>query len=172
MKKILLLLAIVIGSFTLNAQSHSGKVGYINTEDILSVIPEYNSAQDALTKLGEQYTKTVEIEFKKVESLYNNYQSSKVNMSAEMREQKENEIIIKERAAKELQNKYFGQDGTMQKKTEELLNPLKNKIQNAIDKVAQSGNFMLIFDTAGMQGVVYSNPNDNLNKQVLAILGY
>ena len=170
MRKVLLLTIALVTSLCAIAQTSNGKVGYINTEDILNKIPEYTAAQAKLTELGEQYNKTVEAEFKKVENMYNNYQSSKANMTQQVREQRENEIIAKERAAKELQNTYFGQDGRMQKKSEELLTPIKNKIQNAIDKVAQSGNFMLIFDIAGMQGVAYSNPSDNLNSQVLKLL--
>lgn len=172
MKKILLLAIAVVTSIFAVAQTSNGKVGYINTEEILNKIPEYTLAQDQLTKLGEQYNNQVEAEFKKIEILYNNYQSSKASMSAQLREQRENEIIAKEKAARDMQNNFFGQDGRMQVKTEELLTPIKNKIQNAIDKVAQNGNFMLIFDIAGMQGVAYSNPSDNLNYLVLKILGY
>ncbi len=172
MRKVLLLAITLVTAFSAVAQSSNGKVGYINTEEILNKIPEYTAAQNQLTTIGEQYNKLVEAEFKKIETMYNNYQSAKANMTPQIREQRENEIIAKERAAKELQQIYFGQEGKMQSKTEELLTPIKNKIQNAIDKVAQAGNFMLIFDIAGMQGVAYSNPGDNLNSQVLKLLGY
>lgn len=176
MKRVLLIAVVVLlGAMQLNAQNANAlqaRIGYINTETILSQIPEYKIAQEKLELLSNQYKEKVEGEFKKIEVLYQNYQSSKSTLGQSAREQRENDIIGKEKVAKELQKTYFGQDGIMQKKSEELLNPIKEKVQLAIDKVAKNGNFMLIFDLAAMQGVAYSNAGDDLSGLVVKTLGY
>ena len=168
MKKFFLIaFAMLLAAFQLNAQ----KVGYINTEKILSAIPEYKSAQTQLENLGKQYQQKIESEYSKIEALYNSYQQQKANLPAQARLQKENEIIGRERDVKELQKTYFGQDGIMQKKTEELMNPIKERVDAAINKVAHSGNYMIIFDISSMQGVAWTNPQDDLSGVVIKALG-
>ena len=167
-KGLIIALAMFIGALQLNAQ----KVGYIDTEKILKVIPAYKSAQTQLETLSEQYQSKIESEYSKIEVMYNNYQRQKASMSAQARAQKENEKIEREKTVKQLQMSYFGQDGLMQKKSAELLDPIKNKVNAAIEKVASSGGYMILFDVAAMQGVAYKNENDDLSPFVIKALGY
>lgn len=167
-KGLTILLVMLFAALQLSAQ----KVGYINTEKILSVIPEYKTAQSQLESLSNQYQNKIEGEYAKIETLYRNYQAQKANLSAQVRQQKENEIIEKERIVKELQKTYFGQDGIMQKKSEELLTPIREKVDNAINKIAESGNFMIIFDLSSLQGVAYANENNDLSGEIIKLLGY
>lgn len=166
MKKILILIVILAGAIQLNAQ----KIGYINTETILSQIPEYKTAQDKLNSLNEQYKSKIESEYKVIEQLYNNYQSKKSSLSSQQRTQKENEIINKEKAVKELQKTYFGENGYMQKKSEELLNPIKERVDSAVKKIAQTGGYMLIIDLSIMQGVIYDDPKYDLSQKVIDMI--
>lgn len=158
--------ALVLCTLTLSAQ----KIGYINTETILSAIPEYRTAQEQLKKLSDQYTAKIEADYQAIEQLYQNYQSSKAMLNESQRAQRESEIITREREVKELQKNWFGQDGTMQKKTEELLAPIRDKVQAAIDKIARQEGFMIIFDLAALQGVVYEDSGYDLSAQVLNLL--
>lgn len=167
-KGLIIALAMIFGALQLNAQ----KVGYIDTEKILKVIPEYKSAQTQLESLSEQYQSKIESEYSKIEVIYNNYQKQKATMSPQARAQKENEIIEREQTVKQLQMSYFGQDGLMQKKSAELLDPIKDKVNAAIEKVASSGGYMILFDVAAMQGVAYKNVNDDLSPLVIKALGY
>lgn len=175
MKRVLFMaVVLLLGAMQLNAQNariQGTRVGYINTETILSRIPEYKVAQDKLEVLSKQYQDRIDAEVKKIDALYQSYQSSKATLNEYQRSQKENEIITKERSVKEQQKTYFGQDGVMQQRSEELLGPLKNKVQQAIDKIAKDGNYMLILDLAAMQGVAYSNEADNLSNLVLKTMG-
>jgi Outer membrane protein len=166
MKKILILIVILAGAIQLNAQ----KIGYINTETILSQIPEYKTAQDKLNSLNEQYKSKIESEYKVIEQLYNNYQSKKSSLSNQQRTQKENEIINKEKTVKELQKTYFGENGYMQKKSEELLNPIKERVDSAVKKIAQTGGYMLIIDLSIMQGVIYDDPKYDLSQKVIDMI--
>lgn len=167
-KGLIIALAMIFGALQLNAQ----KVGYIDTEKILKVIPEYKSAQTQLESLSEQYQSKIESEYSKIEVMYNNYQKQKATMSPQARAQRENEIIEREQTVKQLQMSYFGQDGLMQKKSAELLDPIKDKVNAAIEKVASSGGYMILFDVAAMQGVAYKNVNDDLSPLVIKALGY
>ena len=166
MKRILIVIAALVTSIApLSAQ----KIGYVNTENILSAIPAYESAQTQLNTLSDKYKATIETELGKIETLYRNYQSNRSSMSASQRQNAENEIISKERVVQEKQKIYFGEDGIMAKKAEELLSPIRQQVDKAIAEVAARGGYDLIIDLAALQGVVYKNPALDLSAQVLAL---
>ncbi|MBS7384709.1 MAG: OmpH family outer membrane protein [Bacteroidales bacterium] len=166
MKRFLFIAAAFLFAVQLNAQ----RVGFLDTEKILASIPEYNSAKSQLESLEKGYRTKVENEFAAIEKLYNAYQANKGTMSQVVRAQKENEIISKEEAAKKLQESYFGENGLMQKKSQELLSPIKERVQAAIERVAKSGGYMMIVDIASQSGVIYTNSQYDLSQEVIKVL--
>lgn len=166
MKRFLFIAAAFLFAVQLNAQ----RVGFLDTEKILASIPEYNSAKSQLESLEKGYRTKVENEFAAIEKLYNAYQANKGTMSQVVRAQKENEIISKEEAAKKLQESYFGENGIMQKKSQELLSPIKERVQAAIVRVAKSGGYMMIVDIASQSGVIYTNSQYDLSQEVIKVL--
>lgn len=166
MKRFLFIAAAFLFAVQLNAQ----KIGFLDTEKILASIPEYNSAKSQLESLEKGYRTKVENEFAAIEKLYNAYQANKGTMSQVVRAQKENEIISKEEAAKKLQESYFGENGIMQKKSQELLSPIKERVQAAIERVAKSGGYMMIVDIASQSGVIYTNSQYDLSQEVIKVL--
>ena len=165
MKRILIAFVVLLAAFQL---AGAQKVAYVNTETILAAIPEYEAAQNELSVLGDKYKAVVETELGKVETLYQNYQANRHSMSATQRQNAENEIIAKERVAQEKQKIYFGEDGIMAKKAEELLDPIRKRVERAIETVALQGRYDLVIDLAAIQGVVYKNEALDLSNQVIA----
>ena len=164
MKKYLVLLFALMASLgTLCAQ----KIGYVKTDTILGEIPAYAAAQEQLNALSDKYRATIETEMGKIETLYQNYQNSRNSMSATARQNAENEIISKERVVQEKQKIYFGEDGIMSKRAEELLGPIRKQVDKAISDVAKLGGYDLIIDVAAAQGIVYKNPDHDLSQAVL-----
>ena len=165
MKKIVIVITALFACIgSLSAQ----KIGYINTEDILGGIPAYVSAQTQLNTLSDKYRASIETELGKIESLYQEYQASRNSMSAAQRQNAENEIIQKERVVQEKQKIYFGEDGIMAKRAEELIGPIRKAVDKAIEEVARLGGYDLIIDLASMPGVVYKNSALDLSARVLA----
>ena len=166
MKRFLIaIVALLVGIGSTSAQ----KIGYINTETILSGIPAYVAAQNQLDTMSDKYKATIETEMGKIEALYQDYQSSRNSMSASQRQSAENEIIAKERVVQEKQKIYFGEDGILAKRAEELLSPIRQQVDRAIARVAALGGYDLIIDVAALQGVVYKNPALDLSEQVLVL---
>ncbi|MBR3485431.1 MAG: OmpH family outer membrane protein [Bacteroidales bacterium] len=162
-KSFLVIVALLVFIGTAGAQ----KIGYINTESILSEIPAYTAAQSQLDALSDKYKAQIETELGKIETLYQNYQASRNSMSASQRQNAENEIISKERVVQEKQRIYFGEDGIMAKKAEELLAPIRARVDKAIADVARMGGYDLVIDLAAVQGVVYKNEALDLTQFVL-----
>ena len=159
MKRILVALVALMACLgTVRAQ----KIAYVNTE-----IPAYVAAQNQLDALSDKYKAAIETELGKIETLYQSYQSSKGSMTAAQRQNAENEIISKERVVQEKQKIYFGEDGIMAKKAEELLAPIQKQVDKAIADVAKMGGYDLVIDLAAMQGVVYKNEALDVTQFVL-----
>jgi outer membrane protein len=168
MKKIILtaVLSLVIG--TLMAQ----KFAFVDSNFILSKIPNYKAAQDQLDKLSTQYQKEIETKYAEVDKMYQDYQAEKVLLTEEMRKKREDDVIAKERAVKELQTKYFGKDGLLFKKREELIKPIQDQIYNAIKELANEGGYAVIFDASASPNMLYTNPRYDKSEEVLQKLGY
>lgn len=169
MKKILLALAIVLVS---TATGFSQKFAFVDTEYILSNIPSYKAAQDELDKMAQEWQAEVEALRQEIDKMYREYQAEKVLLTQEMRTKREEEIIKKEREAKQLQNDYFGQEGMLFKKREEKIKPIQDEIYNALKEISNEGGYAIIFDTSSGATILFSNPRYDISDEVLTRLGY
>ncbi len=169
MKKSIVLISMIMLSAGI---SWGQKYAFVDTEYILNNIPSYKAAQDKLNTLSKQWEKEISDKYAEIDKLYKAYQNEAVLLTPEMKKKRENEIISKEQVAKDLQKKYFGPEGDLFKKREELVKPIQDEVYNAVKKLAVEGNYAVIFDTAGGPVFLYTNPRYDLSDQVLKQMGY
>ncbi len=169
MKKLIVISFILALSFT---NSIAQKYAFVDTEYILNNIPTYKSAQSQLDKLSADWEKEISDMYSEVERLYKAYQNDAVLLTQEMKKQREDEIVTKEKVAKDLQSKYFGPDGELFKKRQELIKPIQDEVYNAVKELAVEGNYAVIFDSAGSLSMLYTNPRYDLSDDILEKLGY
>jgi outer membrane protein len=148
------------------------KYAFVDSEYIRKNIPAFTTAQEQLDKLSKQWEKEVADGYAVVEQMYKSYQNDAVLLSQEMKTKREEAIITKEKEMKELQNKYFGMEGELFKKREELVKPIQDEILKAIKEMAVEGSYAVIFDTAAGGNILFANPKYDLSDQVLEKLGY
>lgn len=168
MKKIAII-AVIMLSMSIAAVGQT--TGFVNTETILAEVPEYVQAQQQLERLKSQYELQMQNQIKIIETLFSRYQSQKPTLGEMERQARENEIITKERAVKEKQQELFGQDGVMAVKSKELLDPIMDVVQKAVDQVAKDNGYLIVLDLASVQGVIYKDDRANLTPLVLKRLG-
>ena len=169
MKRSIVLIAIIILT---TAIAVGQKYAFVDSEYIRKNIPAFTTAQEQLDGLSEQWEKEVADGYTVVEQLYKSYQNEAVLLSPDMKTKREEEIIAKEQEIKELQNKYFGMEGELFKKREELVKPIQDEILKAIKDIAVEGNYAVIFDTAAGGNILFANPKYDISDQVLERLGY
>ena len=104
--------------------------------------------------------------------MYKTYQSEKVLLTEEMKKKREEEIVSKEKEAKDLQNKYFGQNGSLFKKREELVKPIQDEVYKAVKEMAIDGGYAIIFDKAAGATIIYDDPKFDKSDAILQKLGY
>lgn len=150
----------------------SQRFAYVDSDYILNNIPDYLAAQEQLDKLATEWQKEIEARYEEVEALYRSYQNDRILMSEDMRKKRENEIVNMEAAAAELQRKYFGPEGELFQNQEELIRPIQDRVYKVIEKMANEGNYAVIFDTANSPTMLYTNPRNDLSDDVLKQMGY
>ena len=152
--------------------SFAQRFAYVDTEYILKNIPAYQAAQDQLDNQAVEWQKEIEEIYGKIDKMYKDFQAEKVLLTEEMRVKRENAIVDKEKEAKTIQKQYFGKEGELYKKRQELIKPIQDDIFNAVKEVAGEGNFAVIFDSAGGMSMLYNDPKFDKSDDVLEKLGY
>ena len=168
MKKILLLLAISFLTLSIQAQ----KFAYVDTDYILNKIPDFKQAQDKLDGLSSDWQKEIENKYADVEQMYRAYQQEQVLLTDDMKEKREDAIIKKETDAKNLQKKYFGTEGNLYLKRQELIKPIQDKIYDAIQRLANDNKYAIVFDSSSDLIMLYKNNNYDKSDKVLDLMGY
>ena len=169
MKK-MFLSALVALCFGLVAQAQ--KYAYVNTEYILQNIPEFAAAQEEIDKLSVEWQQEIETKFAEIDAMYKKFQNDAPLLTQDMRNRRENEIVVKERAAKDLQKKRFGVDGDLFKRRQELVQPIQDKIYTAIEKRAKQRQYVFVFDRSDNSGIMYADPRNDISNDVLKDMGY
>ncbi|HDR88419.1 MAG TPA: OmpH family outer membrane protein [Bacteroidetes bacterium] len=154
------------------ATGYAQKYAFVDTEYILNNIPAYLAAQDQLEQYSKEWEQEIKTMYEEVDRLYKKYQSEQVLLTEEMKRAREDEIINKEREVKELQNKYFGPEGELFKKRQELIKPIQDEIYNAVKEIAVEGAYAVIFDTSSDVSMLYTDPKYDRSDEVLEKLGY
>lgn len=168
MKKIALLF-VAVAFITMTAQAQ--RVAYVDINTILSSMPEYENAQRTLDQTAEKWKQEIAQEYAQIEEMYRRYQAEQVLLSDKARQQREDEIVEKEKQVRGMQQKRFGPEGQLFKKRQELVKPIQDKVYNAIQEYATDKNLDLIFDKSSGANILFANPQLDKTEDVLEKLG-
>ncbi|WP_299284240.1 OmpH family outer membrane protein [uncultured Mucilaginibacter sp.] len=168
MKKLFLTLLIPVLAVT---AAFAQRFAYVDSEYILKHVPEYASSQKQLAAISDQWQKETDARFQEIDRMYKAYQADQVLMTADMKKRRENEIIDKEKAAKDFQRQKFGPDGELAQRSTALVKPIQDRIAKAVQAIAESENLDMIFDKNSEVIMLYANPRYDKSAAVITRLG-
>ncbi len=148
------------------------KFALIDMEYILKNIPAYEMTNEQLSQVSQKWQNEVEALQQEAQNMYKTYQSDLVFLSAEMKSQREEEIVKKEQEAQDLKRKYFGPEGELYKKRESLMKPIQDEIYNAVKEISDRQGFQLVIDRASAMSIIFASPKIDISNEVLDRLGY
>ena len=163
--------SILILLFLVNIPLFAQKFGYVDTDFILSKMPEYQEAQAEINKLSMSWQDEIQTMYKDIEAMYNSYKAEEVLLTKEMQDDRLAEIELKEREVKEYQKKIFGFEGLFFLKKKELIKPVQDKVFDAVAKVAKDKRLQIVFDKSGDLVMIYTDPIHDYTDYVLEELG-
>ena len=166
----LIAICLMLGMTKIQAQGNQ-KIAYIDTEYILENIPEYGDAQEEINQMSVNWAKELKTLQNKVDQMKREYQTESVLLSDDMKVKRETAIATKEQELVELQMRYFGPEGELFSKKTELIQPIQEKIYNAIQQVAQVKNYAFVLDKASGTTILYCNEKFDISDDVLDEIG-
>lgn len=144
------------------------KIGHVNTAELISKMPESDSIQAVLDKEAKEmenmYAELISEHEKNVEK----FEAEKDTYSDFVRRAKQSELV---ESAQKIQNFQQTAGQQLQKRNLALNQPVYQKLNNAISKVAARDNFTYILDLSNGAVAFHSANSQNLNSLVLAELG-
>jgi outer membrane protein len=168
MKRILfLVLLFMLSSSLVSAQ----KYGFINSEFILSKMPEYKEAKDRLDKMADRWTKEIEERYKVLNQKKEQFNKEEVLLPAEEKEKRSEELTKMEYEVIELQKTRFGVSGEYFQKRQELIKPIQDKVYDAMQKVASKRSYTFIFDKSNQSNLIYADKKFDLSDEVIKEMG-
>ena len=150
-----------------NSQSYA----YIDSDYIMSKVPEYVEAKDKLDKLAERWTKEIEDRYEAIKKKKNNFEREEILLPKEEKEKRQEEIENLEQEALELQTLHFGSEGDYFQKRQELIKPIQDRIFTALKKLAKSDGYDLIFDKANQSSLIYALSDYDISDDILYEMG-
>lgn len=168
MKKLIVLTTILLTGLA----GFSQKIGVVDTQYILDNMSEYKIAQEQIDELAVEWQKEIEVKFKEIDDLYKKFQAEAPILPDDEKKRREEVIIAKEKDVKELQKKRFGKEGDLFKKRQELIQPVQEKVYNAIKEIADGENYAIILDKSSGTAVAYVRSKYDISDDVLKKLGY
>lgn len=169
MKKITLIITILAISIS---GALAQRFAYVDTKYILDKMPEYKNAQALLDEQAALWQKELDKKSEQLKKMYTKYQAEEFLLSADLKKQREDEIVKAEDEIQELQKKRFGYNGDLFTKRQELIQPIQDKVFDAVQKIAEQKAYDFIFDKAsGGATMLYTNPKYDISEEVLKKLG-
>jgi len=144
------------------------KIGLVNTQKLLEAMPEVKNANAKLDTLNKTYQG-------QMKELYDEYQTKAQALQDPSSKLTE---VVKNAKIKEVQQlgeriQAFKEDANtdIQKKTDELMAPIRKKIAEAIKEIATTGKYSVVLDSSQQGIVLYGAENDDLTDTVKKKLG-
>lgn len=167
MKKFIILLCLSCTALVADAQRYC----VIDSKYILDKLVDYKDAQTKLDQMSKNWQTEIDNRMQDVDRMYKAYQAERAILSDDMRKKREDEIMQKEKSAKDLQKQRFGYEGDLFKERQKLVKPIQDKVYNAVQKMATTKGFDMVLDKAGGVTMFYADPKLDKNDEVLKILG-
>ena len=160
-----------LAAFFLAGFTHAQKYAIIDTKYILDKMPDYKTAQAQLDNIAKTWQKEIDDMQGDLDKMYKNYDAEQVMLSDDLKKKREDQLFIKEKAVRDLQRQRFGFEGDLFKKRQELIQPIQNKVYNAVQKLAVQRSYDFILDKSEGITVIFADPKLEKSDDVLRELG-
>jgi len=167
------LFALLIITLFASTSSMAQRYAFIDTDYILEQIPAYKEAQAEIDAQAEKWQKQIQARYDEIEKMYTAYKAEQVLLTPDMKKVKEQEIITKEKEAKDFQKQKFGVEGDLFKIRQELIKPIQESVFEAVQKMAEQKSYAVIFDkAASSSAIIYASPKYDQSEEILQRLGF
>jgi outer membrane protein len=146
-------------------------IGFIDSSTILPQMPEFQSAQQELDRLTQQWQAEVQAVALEAEQMADRFAAREILYTDDERQAQLEAIEAKREERDALRSRYFGPQGELFREQQTQMRPAQERLLAAIEVVAEEGDYDYIFDRAGEYLFLYTRPRNNVTDLVLEELG-
>ena len=170
MNKITKVLFLVAALFLMNGfvSAQTLKIAHVNTSEIMNDMPDRPKAEKDLETYYNELQEQLRVMYAEYSSKLQDYQNNAETMSNLVKQSKEKELVALESRISAFQ---ANAENEFDAKRAELLQPLLEKIQNAINAVGKEKGYTYIIDLATGTAVYVGTDAIDITKDVKAKLG-
>lgn len=145
------------------------KVGHINTVQLIDSLKEAKAASITLKQYEASLGKTGEEMVKKYQEKIKKYQMDVKSggLTAIQQKQLESDLGIDQNA---ISNYRQSAQSSLEKRRQELIQPILDKINKAIQEIGKEENYIFIFDNS--VGILYFKDTEDVSAKLYKKLGY
>ncbi|MDT0631588.1 OmpH family outer membrane protein [Rubrivirga sp. S365] len=147
------------------------RVGHVDSAVILEQMPEFQSAQQEVDRLGERYQAEVDASAREADEAAAEFTAREILYTDEERERALAALADRRQAVDALRRRYFGPEGELFREQQQLLRPAQERLLAAVEAVASEGGYDYVFDRDGDYLFLFAAPANDLTDRVLDELG-
>jgi len=147
------------------------RIGYVDSAYILDRVPEYQTAQQQIDRLAQQWRGQIEELTGEVQEMEREFATRELLYTEEERTRRRQAIADRRREQEALRVRFFGPEGELFREQNRLMRPIQERILEAVEEVARDGNFDYVFDKSGDYLFLFARTQLDLSDRVLEELG-
>lgn len=141
-------------------------IAYVDSEALIKQAPGYQAANDAFNQQASVWRDSLEQKRTELQSKFEEYKKQEVILSPEKKTERQQELIQLEQAAQQYFQQKFGPEGEASRTQAELMQPIIEQVNDAIEATREAENISLVFDlNAG--ALVAGDPALNITDKVV-----
>ncbi|MBT6160896.1 OmpH family outer membrane protein [Flavobacteriaceae bacterium] len=141
----------------LTALVAQSNVAHINTQELISEMPEVIAAQKELKKLEDQFTTEMETSVKEFQTKAQTYRGDAENQTDIINQQRQVELQDMQQRIQEFRETAAQE---LQKRSADMMRPLYDKAREAINTVATAQGFQYVLDSSPGGSVITASGKD------------
>ncbi|MBS1912561.1 MAG: OmpH family outer membrane protein [Bacteroidetes bacterium] len=138
-----LLLAVFAGVVSAQAQI---KFGVVNSDKIVSQLPELKDIEAKLQQLQSSYTDTLKAMETNYRARLESYQKQQTMLTPDAKAKEEDALRGMEQQYAQYRDDRLGQQGALARYQAQLMQPVRDKVRSAIEKVAKDEKLSAVLE--------------------------
>lgn len=164
-------LAIFVTVFFAIAHIYAQKIGVVDTNYILSKLPQYKEAESKLNSQISQWQSDLQKLQADYERKREAFENEKVLLVGEQLKMREKEVVDMEASIRNTIGARFGSNGEVNQLRSNLTKPFQDQIWNAIKTVSTKNNLGIVLDKSNNISVIFLDKKYDYTDAVLSLLG-
>ncbi|WP_374444697.1 OmpH family outer membrane protein [Epilithonimonas sp.] len=167
MKKLAIFVTILFAATQIYAQ----KIGVVDTNYILSKLPQYKDAESRLNSQISQWQSDLQKQQADYERKREAFENEKVLLVGEQLKMREKEVVDMEASIRNTIGARFGTNGEVNQLRSNLTKPFQDQIWNAIKTVSTKNSLGIVLDKSNNISVIFLDKKYDYTDAVLSLLG-